>query len=604
MNCIICKDSTDEKLITVTDRGFDGLLQFSKARKEDLIYKELCLAKANQTQVLVHGSCRKWFNNKRRISTEEPCSSKKTRKILESFCWKSNCFYCGLQCISDRKNPSRKDWHLVSTLDIRKRILDICISKLECNAEDSQTLLVQSRVMSCIDLVASEARYHQSCSLGFQTLKETGKPKQKGRPRSEDMMDAFQKTCEWLESSAEVVTLTQFRMKMIEIAQKEDVYDKRYLQKLLKDNYQAHIFFSDHLKGKETLLCFQDMANFIINKKFKEREIDIENETKRIIKAAVSLIKAEIRNKEYRTDVYPTSDEIKDEWIPESLRLFLSMFTNSTIKQESIGQCIVKAAASTKIPPMMFALGVEVDHLFGSRWLNDELFKLGFAISYSEVTRFKQASLSQPVNDQMKRFGPENNFTHFIADNVDHNIRTLDGYGTFHGMGIVAATVSNREHVLKEVKLKRPDRLLMADEVTAKGSKVTIVNYQFPKNSLFEKILFKPRLELLFPYVLPLNLSTDNIWIAAGLFSTKENPRPNWSGYMQDISTGSHPPKSTITMLPIIDLNPSDMTCIYSTLLFVIDQSKKLNVITPSITFDQPLWYKALQIANIDVVCK
>lgn len=65
---------------------------------------------------------------------------------------------------------------------------------------------------------------------------------------------------------------------------------------------------------------------------------------------------------------------------------------------------------------------------------------------------------------------------------------------------------------------------------------------------------------------------------------------------MQDISTGTHPPKSNIKMLPIININPSDPTCIYSTLLFVIDQSKKLNVETPSITFDQPLWYKATDI--------
>ena len=58
------------------------------------------------------------------------------------------------------------------------------------------------------------------------------------------------------------------------------------------------------------------------------------------------MIKAEIRDKEYRTDVYPTSDEINDDWIPDSLRLFLGIFTNSTIQKESIGQCIVKAVAN------------------------------------------------------------------------------------------------------------------------------------------------------------------------------------------------------------------------------------------------------------------
>ena len=27
----------------------------------------------------------------------------------------------------------------------------------------------------------------------------------------------------------------------------------------------------------------------------------------------------------------------------------------------------------------------------------------------------------------------------YVADNVDHNIRTLDGHNTFHGMGMIAA---------------------------------------------------------------------------------------------------------------------------------------------------------------------
>ena len=91
-----------------------------------------------------------------------------------------------------------------------------------------------------------------------------------------------------------------------------------------------------------------------------------------------------------------------------------------------------------KIPPILFALGVEVDHIYGSKWLNDELFKLGFSVSYCEFTRFKQASLtSQSLNDNIKQISTENSFTQFIANNVDHNIATLDGRGSFHGMGII-----------------------------------------------------------------------------------------------------------------------------------------------------------------------
>ena len=52
-------------------------------------------------------------------------------------------------------------------------------------------------------------------------------------------------------------------------------------------------------------------------------------------------------------------------------------------------------------------------------------------------------------------------------------------------------------------------------------------------------------------------------------------------------------------MLPIIDLDPTDMNCIYSTLLFITNQATSLHVDTPVVTFDQPLWLKATEIVQI-----
>ena len=61
---------------------------------------------------------------------------------------------------------------------------------------------------------------------------------------------------------------------------------------------------------------------------------------------------------------------------------------------------------------------------------------------------------------------------------------------------------------------------------------------------------------------------------------------------MQTISKGSHPGKSFVTFLPMIDMDPTNMSCIYSTLKFVEAQCKRQHT-TPIITFDQPLWWKA-----------
>ena len=99
----------------------------------------------------------------------------------------------------------------------------------------------------------------------------------------------------------------------------------------------------------------------------------------------------------------------------------------------------MKAALPRSVmPPMLFALAIEMDHMFASRWLNDQLFKLGFSESYHEVNRFKQGVvMPENVEEILSAYvapGGEG-FVTFAADNVDHNVSTLDGHGTFHGMG-------------------------------------------------------------------------------------------------------------------------------------------------------------------------
>ena len=97
-------------------------------------------------------------------------------------------------------------------------------------------------------------------------------------------------------------------------------------------------------------------------------------------------------------------------------------------------------------------------------------------------------------------------------------------------------------------------------------------------------------------FTIHISSDMDYLWHAAGLFSTPAEPSLNWICFMQDLTKGIHPPRTDIDVLPVIDLKPSEETCIYSSLLFVIEQSKKLSVTTPSITFDQRLWLKALEI--------
>ena len=71
---------------------------------------------------------------------------------------------------------------------------------------------------------------------------------------------------------------------------------------------------------------------------------------------------------------------------------------------------------------------------------------------------------------------------------------------------------------------------------------------------------------------------------------------PSWSGYMSATFNGQTLPESHVTMLPIIDLHATDPSALYSLLLYLIDQSSKLNIQVPCVTFDQQLYIKAYEI--------
>lgn len=81
----------------------------------------------------------------------------------------------------------------------------------------------------------------------------------------------------------------------------------------------------------------------------------------------------------------------------------------------------------------------------------------------------------------------------------------------------------------------------------------------------------------------------------------------SWSGFMQNITQRCSTQINQISFLPIIDLNPTDENCIYSTLLYICDQENKLRVKVPYVIFHQPLWQKFVSIieeAKLRIFCR
>ena len=217
-------------------------------------------------------------------------------------------------------------------------------------------------------------------------------------PFNVDSNSAFNKLCLWLESEAstDLLTLDELQEKMERFFESNEAYSTKWLKKKLKDRYSDHLLFAE-INGRKNVLCFKNMTIYIINEKwYEKRQINVDDESKRIVITAAKLIREEIRNIKLSLDSYPNKDNITDSinenscWKPNLLNTLLSYVVPEAVKRSSICQCIIKASRPrTALPALLFRLGIECDHVFGSKWLLNELFNFGFPISYSEVNNLR-----------------------------------------------------------------------------------------------------------------------------------------------------------------------------------------------------------------------
>ena len=150
----------------------------------------------------------------------------------------------------------------------------------------------------------------------------------------------------------------------------------------------------------------------------------MEDEAKWIVTTLAKIIRNEIREKKYDCKPYPINKDIasigKDsQRIPHHLEAFLKIVVLSEVKHNSIGRAIVQSSRPRSvIAPTMFGVGIEMDHLLGSKWLINELSHLGFFISYDEVVRYKQSAIqSETLENLLSEYIP-GTFTQWVADNV------------------------------------------------------------------------------------------------------------------------------------------------------------------------------------------
>lgn len=93
----------------------------------------------------------------------------------------------------------------------------------------------------------------------------------------------------------------------------------------------------------------------------------------------------------------------------------------------------------------------------------------------------------------------------------------------------------------------------------------------------------------------------DLLWLSSWCFT---NSRPQWLDCTQSaLILEKHPGKSEIIFLPMIEFSASNDSCIYSTIYFIAQQCDGYEF-SPVLTFDQPLWWKAMMVvANALISC-
>ena len=596
--CVFCKKSLEDGRDTVIlrEKGSESINKASEQQGSSL--------KTHKGQ-RVHTECRRIFTHPQTIAKAQEKSVQQDQpspSVLRSetltFRFDKHCLFCGEPATYNEKKRDGMDVFPVRTAAFQNSVLQSCAER-----KDEWSTLVAGRIEFAQDLIAADAVYHQSCSVNYRTGKQiphqhssgpgnVAKKQKLGRPKEAERYDAFLLVTKYLEENDdEQITITDLIHKMETILMGTDIsaYSFTHMKSKLVEHFGDNLIITE-LNGKLNVVTFRRTAANILYDFYQEQKKDDPNmEKMRIIKAAAKLIKSDIKSVDSSNDVYPTRDQMSStdmalQFIPKSLLTLLQgLFVgkHTDLKVASIGQAIMQATRPrVLLAPLQCGLATEMHHQFSSRFIVDTLHKHGFSCSYSEVQKFeKSAALTH--GSELPEPGT-GKFIQYVGDNVDYNIRTVDGFGTFHGMGIISTcTPAKLFH-------KPIPRVSVTTDDIIKVGRINIKTFK-SQHTGRSPLTYK---ELRAMEVHDPTYHVDLLWEMSFVVRPK---RPAWSGMMQAIHQGSYPGKSSVQFLPMIDLDPTDMSCIFSTLTYVCEQAKCYSV-TPVVTFDQPLWWKASMI--------
>ena len=185
----------------------------------------------------------------------------------------------------------------------------------------------------------------------------------------------------------------------------------------------------------------------------------------------------------------------------------------------------------------------------------------------------------------------------WVANNVGHNVKILDGTVTLRGMGIMSPLHQPEQFLFhtnrlngchpvsqlvdirhSEATLKISVMMMMTATEVVQNRGIPVVPYvadDISESGLRALSLLKHCCN---QCCFPSHCKTQKLFFAMQLFlfANDKKPCPNWSGFMQQVTRGQYSSAAVVQMMPLIDMNPE--SCIYSTMFFAINQAKKLSI--------------------------
>ena len=526
----------------------------------------------------------------------------RSRSNLARFNITEHCLFCGYDLSRQPRHHSNQ--HEVMTLE-----LELELNQMMKVRQDKWAVEVQQRIASAqgYDLVANEAKYHQSCRVDFMTVyvnqpgdKRTrespilGDPSPKrGRKASDERLLAFLFALSELENSETGIMKVRDMIDLM-VQKTSDPYSYRHTTELLKEQY------SDRVKVDAGIVTCNDRTASIF-RDFLDKSQEGSG-VREMVKATARILSEEIRNCSgfSRSDpFYPDLTKLDPKSmlddIPDLLRLFYEELVCTHVKRDqkivSFAHCLMQAnRPGTLLMPLPLASGLLLRHHFSSRYLSDVASSLGWCLSYTTLLDYEKVAAITQTEELSRQL--EGAFMQYAGDNFDHNLNSLDGSGTVHIMGLIGIETPGQRRSFGTARLKK--QKVTSKELSALSTDIDYCSIS--KSRHFYKVKFESVVCQSDEPLMEHWTWIDHVYVASRAIGLHDML---WRGTMQAIHKGDHSGVSSVHFLPMIDLDPTDMNCIYTTLKFIQRQCEKQNC-TPVITFDQPLYLKAFSIIHAE----